>query len=67
MPAYDILYLDSDGAPLHSFTADCSDEGRARVLAHAMKLPSVPRLEVWRDGALVYARPAPVQPQLRIA
>jgi hypothetical protein len=56
MPAYDIRYLDGDGYLAHAFSAECDDERKARVLAHAMKLPSAERLEVWRGEALVYAR-----------
>jgi hypothetical protein len=56
MPAYDIRYLDADGILAHGFSAMCDDEGKARVLAHAMKLPSAERLEVWQGRALVYAR-----------
>jgi len=56
MTAYDIRYLDADGALVHGFQTDCTDERKARVLAHAMKLPSALRLEVWRGKALVYAR-----------
>ncbi|MBV9549619.1 MAG: hypothetical protein JO256_08120 [Alphaproteobacteria bacterium] len=63
MPAYNIRYLDGAGALAHAFCADCDDEGRARILAHAMKLPSAQRLEVWRDHTLVYARDvAPLAP-----
>jgi hypothetical protein len=56
MPAYDIRYLDSEGSLAHTFSAVCDNDGRARVLAHAMKLPSAERLEVWLDDMLVYAR-----------
>jgi len=56
MPAYNIRYLDRDGFLAHAFSAVCSDHGRARVLAHAMKLPSAQRLEIWLDDILVYAR-----------
>ena len=56
MPAYDIRYLDSDGSLAHAFEAVCDNDKRARVLAHAMKLPSTERLEVWLDDLLVYAR-----------
>lgn len=56
MPAYDIRYLDADGALAHAFSADCADEKKVRVLAHAMKLPTAERLEVWHGQALVYAR-----------
>jgi hypothetical protein len=56
MPAYDIRYLDDEGSLAHAFSAVCDNEKRARILAHAMKLPSARRLEVWLDEALVYAR-----------
>jgi len=56
MPAYDIRYLDGEGSLAHAFSAVCDNEKRARILAHAMKLPSARRLEVWLDEALVYAR-----------
>jgi hypothetical protein len=56
MPAYDIRYLDGEGLLAHTFSAVCDNEKRARILAHAMKLPSAERLEVWLDNALVYAR-----------
>ncbi len=56
MPAYDIRYLDAAGSLAHTIRADCDDDRKARVLAHAMKLPRALRLEVWQDKALVYAR-----------
>jgi hypothetical protein len=56
MPAYHIRYLDGEGTLAHTFSADCDDDRKARVLAHAMKLPSAGRLEIWTSGALVYAR-----------
>jgi len=58
MPAYEICYLDDEGALTYKFLADCEDDGRAKVLAHAMKLPSAKRLEVWNGEALIYARPS---------
>jgi hypothetical protein len=57
MPAYDIRYLDGEGFLAHTFSAVCEDDKRARVLAHAMKLPSTKRLEVWNGDALIYVRP----------
>jgi hypothetical protein len=57
MPAYEICYLDNDGALEYKFCADCDDDGRAKVLAHAMKLPSAKRIEVWSGEDLIYARP----------
>ena len=58
MPAYEICYLDDDGALTYKFLANCDSDGRAKVLAHAMKLPSAKRLEVWNGEALIYARPS---------
>ena len=58
MPAYEICYLDTDGALTYKFAADCADDGRAKVLAHAMKLPSAKKLEVWSGEKLIYARPS---------
>ena len=58
MPAYEICYLDAYGTLTYKFLANCEDDGRAKVLAHAMKLPSAKRLEVWSGEALIYARPS---------
>ena len=58
MPAYEICYLDTDGALTYKFAADCTDDSRAKVLAHAMKLPSAKRLEVWSGETLIYTRPS---------
>ena len=60
MPAYDIRYLDSEGSLAHTFSAVCDNDGRARVLAHAMKLPSAKTLEVWSGEALIYTRPSAI-------
>jgi hypothetical protein len=58
MPAYEICYLDEVGHLTYKFSADCADDGRAKVLAHAMKLPSAKKLEVWSGEALIYTRPS---------
>jgi hypothetical protein len=60
MPAYEICYLDDAGTVTYKFLANCEDDGRAKVLAHAMKLPSAKRLEVWSGQALIYARPSQI-------
>jgi hypothetical protein len=62
MPAYEICYLDHDGSLTYKFSANCDDDGRAKVLAHAMKVPSAKRLEVWSGAELVYARPSYAAP-----
>ena len=56
MPAYEICYLDEEGALTYKFTADCDNDQRAKILAHAMKLPSARKLEVWSGEALIYTR-----------
>ena len=61
MPAYEICYLDEEGDLTYKFSADCDDDQRAKILAHAMKLPSVKALEVWSGEALIYSRPGAVQ------
>ena len=58
MPAYEICYLNTEGTLTYKFAADCIDDGRAKVLAHAMKLPSAKRLEVWSGDELIYTRPS---------
>jgi len=67
MPAYEICYLDEVGALTYKFTADCDDDQRAKILAHAMKLPSARKLEVGSGDMLIYTRPSvsPQQPMLR--
>jgi hypothetical protein len=58
MPAYEICYLDGDGVLTYKFLANCDNDSRAKVLAHAMKLPSCKRLEVWCGEDLIYTRPS---------
>jgi hypothetical protein len=60
MPAYEICYLDDDGTLTYKFSATCDDDQRAKILAHAMKLPSARKLEVWSGETLIYARPSVV-------
>jgi hypothetical protein len=56
MPTYDIYHLDDDGAVSHKFSATCADHSRAKIVAHAMKLPDCKQLEIWIDGIVVYRR-----------
>jgi len=60
MPAYEICYLDEAGSLTYKFSANCDDDGRAKVLAHAMKTPSAKKLEVWSGEALIYTRPSAI-------
>ncbi len=57
MPAYEICYLEEDGALACAFSVQFETEMRAKILAHAMKPAECHRLEVWRGTELVYARP----------
>ena len=57
MPAYEICYLEEDGALACAFSVQFENEMRAKILAHAMKPADCHRLEVWRGKELVYARP----------
>jgi hypothetical protein len=65
MPAYEICYLDDDGSLTYKFSANCDDDQRAKILAHAMKLPSAKKLEVWSGETLIYTRPSAVPERLR--
>jgi hypothetical protein len=58
MPAYEICYLDESGVLTYKFSATCDDDQRAKILAHAMKLPSAKKLEVWNGETLIYTRPS---------
>jgi hypothetical protein len=58
MPAYEICYLDETGGLTYKFSANCDDDQRAKILAHAMKLPSAKKLEVWSGESLIYSRPS---------
>jgi len=57
MPAYDICYMDQEGILTCKFSAICGDDKRAKILAHAMKLPDIKCLEVWSGESLIYRRP----------
>ena len=69
MPAYEICYLDEDGALTYKFSATCDDDQRAKILAHAMKLPSAKKLVVGTGEAVIYTRPAALleRQQMRVA
>jgi len=69
MPNFDFLYRKHDGSLAVKLTAQCADETRAKVLAHAMKAAEHHRFEVWDGATLVYERPEPVHrrvPELRL-
>ena len=57
MPSYDIRFLNDDGTLAAAVAAECANETKAKVLAHAMKNKDHARLEVWDGETLVYERP----------
>jgi hypothetical protein len=57
MLAYDICYVGSGNALACTLTAQCADDRRACILAHAMRPNACKGIEVWRDEVLIYARP----------
>ncbi len=57
MPNYEICYLDNLGHLTGELCAVCQDDKRAKILAHAMKLPDCKRFEVWKDEVRIYQRP----------
>jgi len=58
MPAYEIKYFDITGFLAYRFDAECRDDIAAKVIGHVLKSPSDNSFQVWRDGYLVYSRPA---------
>jgi len=58
MPTYDIHYFTRGGTLALKFSTICIDDTRAKIIAHAMKLPECKKFEVWTDGSLVYQRPS---------
>lgn len=64
MPNFDFLYRKHDGSLAVKLTAQCADETRAKVLAHAMKAAEWHQFEVWDGTHLVYERPEPVRQRL---
>jgi hypothetical protein len=58
MPTYDIHYFTRSGTLALKFSTICIDDTRAKIIAHAMKLPECKKFEVWTDGSLVYQRPS---------
>lgn len=57
MPAYDILYLDEDGALACAFTVRFETDMRAKILAHAMRPRECHALEIWNGRDMIYRRP----------
>jgi len=57
MTNYDICYLHTDGTLAAKFSALCTNDKQAKVLAHALKLSGTLQIEVWDDKTLVYQRP----------
>ena len=57
MPAYEICYLEAEGALACAFSVRFESAMRAKILAHAMKPANCQRLEVWHGKDLIYSRP----------
>ena len=57
MPNYDICYLKTDGSLAGKFAAQCDTEIQAKIMAHAFRLESARRIEVWDGTHLIYQRP----------
>jgi hypothetical protein len=57
MTAFEIIYLEDDGALACAFTVQFESEMRAKILAHAMKPADCRTIEIWRGKALIYRRP----------
>ena len=57
MPNYEICYLKTDGSLAGKFAAQCDTETQAKIMAHAFRLESARRIEVWDGSELVYQRP----------
>jgi hypothetical protein len=69
MPNFEFHYRKNDGSLAVKLTAQCADETRAKVLAHAMKAAEYNHFEVWDDTHIIYERPEPIRrrlPELRL-
>jgi hypothetical protein len=66
MRTYEIRYVDHDGHLIGAIFTAQADSKDASIFAHAMKLRSYKRTEIWEGEALVYERsngppPSPLQ------
>lgn len=57
MPAYEIDYRHEDGSLTAKIETWCASDKEAKILAHAMKMDGVRRIEVWQGDTLIYERP----------
>ena len=57
MPHYEICYRKTDGSLAGKLAAQCDTELQAKVMAHAFRLDSARRIEVWDGSELIYQRP----------
>jgi len=57
MPSYEINYLHGDGSLAAKMKMQCAGDKEAKVLAHAMKVDGILRIEVWNERKLIYTRP----------
>ena len=57
MPNYEICYLHEDGTLAGKFAANCDTDMQAKIFAHAMRLDTARKIEVWSESKLIYRRP----------
>jgi hypothetical protein len=55
--AYEICYLSADNRLLCKFVVQCRNATCAKIMAHAMKLPTYKRIEIWQGATSIYSRP----------
>jgi len=55
--SYEICYLSADDRLLCKFVVQCRNATCAKVMAHAMKLPTYKRIEIWQGDTSIYSRP----------
>ena len=60
--SYEICYLSADDRLLCKFVVRCRDATCAKVMAHAMKLPTYKRIEIWQGETSIYSRPLRYEP-----
>src|ERR1041385_6718428 len=55
--SYEICYLSADDRLLCKFVVQCRNATCAKIMAHAMKLPTYKRIEIWQGETSIYSRP----------
>src|SRR5690242_15697405 len=55
--SYEICYLSADDRLLCKFVVQCRNATCAKIMAHAMKLPTYKHIEIWQGETSIYSRP----------